>query len=184
MPAWGEARGGPLNADQVDALVAYILSWQSGGAANIIIVPTPTPLPPVSPVPNVEGDPNRGAALYQQNCVMCHGEGGQGKIGKTLAKSWSGVRPDLFIRNTIASGIPNTAMPAWSKAKGGPLSDENINDLTAYVLALPEISQLQTQTEPPQPTRLSWLSGWGGILVFLALLAAILGLAYYIQRKR
>jgi cytochrome c oxidase cbb3-type subunit III len=184
MPAWSEARGGSLNAEQIGALVAYILSWQTGGANNIIILPTPTPLSPVTPVPDVVGDTTRGAALFQQNCIMCHGEGGQGKIGKTLAKSWAGVRPDLLIQNTIKNGVPNTTMPAWGQAKGGPLGDQDVNDLTAYIMAMPRVSQLQAPTEPPGRPELSWLSGWGGILVFLALLAAVLGLAYYIQRKK
>ncbi len=184
MPAWGEAKGGPLNTEQVEALTAYILSWQTGGAANIIILPTPTPLPPVTPVPNVVGDTTRGAALFQQNCIMCHGEGGQGKIGKTLAKSWAGVRPDLAIQNTIQNGIPNTSMPAWGQANGGPLSDQDANDLTAYILAMPKVTQIQAPTEPPERPKLSWLSGWGGILVFVILLAVVLAFAYYIQRKR
>ena len=184
MPAWSETRGGPLNIEQVEALTAYILSWQTGGAENIIIVPTPTPLPPVTPIPNVAGDTTRGAALFQQNCIMCHGEGGQGKIGKTLAKSWSGVRPDLLIQNTINNGIPNTAMPAWSQASGGPLNAQDVNDLTAYILALPPVSQVQAPTEPPARAKLSWLSGWGGIFVFIFLLAAVLAFAYFIQRRK
>lgn len=184
MPAWSEDLGGPLNNEEIDALVAYILSWQTGGAENILIVPTPTPLPPVTPVPNVEGDTQRGASLFQQNCIMCHGEGGQGKIGRTLAKNWAGVRPDLFIRNTISNGVPNTAMPAWGQANGGPLSDQDVDDLTAYVLALPKTTQVQSPTEPPGPVQLSWLSGWGGIVVFLVLLVLIFAFAYWIQRRK
>jgi mono/diheme cytochrome c family protein len=184
MPAWSEANGGPLSSEQIEAVTAYVLSWQTGGADNIIIVPTPTPLPPVKPLPNVAGDTTRGAVLFQQNCIMCHGEGGQGKIGKTLAKNWSGVRPDLLIQNTINTGIPNTAMPAWSQTNGGPLSAQDVDDLTAYILAMPPISQVQTAEEPPAPPKLSWLSGWGGIVVFILLLAAVLVFAYFIQRKK
>jgi hypothetical protein len=94
------------------------------------------------------------------------------------------VRPDLIIQNTIKNGVPNTAMPAWERAKGGPLSDQDVNDLTAYILAMPKVTQVQAPNEPPGRPELSWLSGWGGILVFLALLAVVLGLAYYIQRKK
>jgi ubiquinol-cytochrome c reductase cytochrome c subunit len=184
MPAWSQEKGGPLTGEQIDALTAYILSWQTGGSANIIILPTPTPLPPVTPVPNVSGDTTRGAALFQQNCIMCHGEGGQGKIGRTLAKNWAGARPDLLIQNTIKNGIPNTTMPAWSVARGGPLSNEEINDLTAYILAMPPVTQVQTPTEPPGRPDLSWLSGWGGVIVFLVLVVIVFGFAYWIQNRK
>lgn len=184
MPAWSNTNGGPLDSAQIEALTAYILSWQTGGAANIIIVPTPTPLPPVTPVPNVTGDTVNGAALFQVNCIMCHGEGGQGKIGRTLAKQWAGVRPDLTIQNTIRRGIANTSMPAWGQAFGGPLNDQEINDLTAYILAMPKVTQIQAPTEPPQPTEGSWLSGWGGILVFVVLLAVLLTFGVLIQRRK
>jgi mono/diheme cytochrome c family protein len=184
MPAWGEAKGGPLTSAEIDALTAYILSWQTGGSANIIILPTPTPLPPVTPVPNITGDTVHGAELFQQNCIMCHGEGGQGKIGKTLAKNWSGVRPDLLIRTTIINGIPNTKMPAWGQANGGPLSEQDVDDLTAYILALPKTTEIQASTEPPAPFQLSWLSGWGGVAVFLVLLVLVFVFAFWIQRRK
>jgi mono/diheme cytochrome c family protein len=184
MPAWSQSKGGPLSAEQIEALTAYILSWQTTGAENILIFPSPTPLPPVTPLPDVAGDTTRGAALFQQNCIMCHGEGGQGKIGKTLAKNWSGARADLFIRNTIAQGIPNTTMPSWGQAYGGPLSEQDTNDLTAYILALPKTSQVQASTEPPEPAKPSWLAGWGGVFLFLVLLAAIFIGAYFIQRRK
>lgn len=184
MPAWSEASGGPLSSEQIEAVTAYILSWQTGGSENIIIVPTPTPLPAVTPLPNVSGDTIRGAALFQQNCIMCHGEGGQGMIGRTLAKNWSGVRPDLLIQNTINTGIPNTAMPAWSQANGGPLTPQEVDDLTAYILALAPIQQVEVTAPTVPPAKSSWLSGWGGILVFLVLLALVLVFAYFIQRRK
>ena len=184
MPAWSEVNGGPLNAEQIDAVVAYILSWQTGGSANIIIVPTPTPLPPVTPVPGVQGDTVRGAALFQKNCILCHGEGGQGKIGKTLAKDWSGVRPDLFIKSTISGGIPNTAMPAWDQANGGPLSEQEINDVVAFVIAMPKTTSVEAAPEPAEATSTSWFSGWGGILVFAILLGAIIAVILYLQRPK
>lgn len=106
MPAWSNTNGGPLDAAQIEALTAYILSWQTGGAANIIIVPTPTPLPPVTPVPNVTGDTVNGAALFQVNCIMCHGEGGQGKIGRTLPSSGPASAQTSPSRIPSVAGLP------------------------------------------------------------------------------
>jgi mono/diheme cytochrome c family protein len=183
MPAWSQAKGGPLTDQEIDALVAYIMTWGNSGAPKFTPAPTYTALPPVTPLPDIEGDTTSGAALFQQNCIMCHGEGGQGKIGKTLAKDWPSVRPDLFISNTIANGVLNTAMPAWSQAKGGPLSDQEIGDLTAYILALPKVTQVQPTTEPAAPEEPSWLSGWGGVVIFLVILVGIIALILYIQTR-
>jgi len=185
MPAWSNAKGGPLSAAEIEALVAYILSWQTGGAGSILVYSTPTALPPVTPVPDIVGDPVKGALVFQQNCIMCHGEGGKGKIGKTLAQDWPSIRPDLLIANTVANGVPNTVMPAWSLAKGGPLSEQDIDNVVAYILALPKVTQVQVTAESTgSASSLSWLSGWGGLLVFLVLLAVIIGLAYYFQRRK
>jgi mono/diheme cytochrome c family protein len=179
MPAWSEL----LTTEDIDALVAYILSWQTGGASNIIILPTPTAFPPITPVPNVEGDPNQGAVLFQENCIMCHGQAGQGKIGKTLARDWSAPRSDLFIKNAIANGTPGSVMPVFGQANGGPLSDTNINDLVAYVFTLPQTGQLQPPTEPAREGGLSWLSGWGGVLVFVLLIAGVFAIILLAQRR-
>ena len=75
MPAWSQANGGPLSAEDIDALVFYILSWQTGGFPQITPFPTATFHPPIPPVADVSGDPNQGALLYNQNCLMCHGPG-------------------------------------------------------------------------------------------------------------
>ena len=56
-----------------------------------------------------------GASLYFENCVVCHGEDGQGRVGATLAKDWPSIRPDLRVRDTIESGGPGMLMPAWSQ---------------------------------------------------------------------
>ena len=63
---------------------------------------------------DVAGDPTAGAGLYSENCVMCHGDKGQGRIGARLSKAFSGIRPDLSVRSTIINGISGSAMPAWS----------------------------------------------------------------------
>ncbi len=126
MPAWSQAKGGPLSSEQIDALVYYILSWQTGGAELVTPAPTATRRPPIIPIPEVEGDPNLGALLYDQNCQMCHGPNGEGRVGATLAQDWPGIRPDLSIKTTIMDGVPGSLMPAWSQSNGGPL--ERIGD--------------------------------------------------------
>lgn len=172
MPAWSQENGGPLTQDQIDALVYYILSWQTGGLPQVDLGPTATPRPAISPVPKVEGDPNSGAVLYDENCALCHGLEGQGRIGATLAKDWPAIRADLSLRSIISSGVGGTLMPAWSQDEGGPLSAEQINDLVAYILSWEGSSQVvssppDVQTPSPPPLGSSWIL-WGIVLVVLA----------------
>ncbi len=184
MLAWSQAKGGPLSEVEIDALVAYILTWESGGPRYIAPTPTFAPRLQITAIPNVEGDPNRGAILFEQNCMVCHGANGEGRVGAALAKSFASVRPDLAVRNVIANGVSGSPMPAWSQAKGGPLSDQDINDLTAFVLTLSQtlvvIQPAQTPVPEFQP---SWLSGWGGIILGALLFIIIVVFALWYQSR-
>lgn len=187
MPAWSQDNGGPLSEDQIEAIVAYILSWQTGGAPQYTPAATATRRPPITPIPQVEGDPNSGALLFDQNCAVCHGIEAEGRIGKTLAKEWGSARSDLFIRNAIATGVEGAAMPAWSQAQGGPLTESEIDDLVAFILTLsqerPSAQSSPTVIAPETPPS-AFLRGWGGVVLFVVLFAAIIGAALYFQRRR
>ncbi len=182
MPAWSQARGGPLSEEQIEAIVAYILTWESG--APRLAAPTPTAVlrPLLTPPPEVQGDPNRGAQLYDQNCAVCHGANLEGRVGATLAKNWPSIRPDQSLRNVIANGIQGSAMPAWSQARGGPLSEAEIDDLVAFILtqARPVTAAQPTPAPAFQPT---WLSGWGGVLLTLFLFIVIISGALIYQAR-
>ncbi len=177
MPAWGQANGGPLTAEEIDDLTYYILSWQTGGPPAVDLGPTATTRPPIEPVPNVSGDPNIGAVLFDQNCAVCHGVNGEGRVGATLAKNWPSIRPDLTIQNTISNGINGTAMPAWSQANGGPLTEQEVNHITAYVVSLQPgagaISPLPTTTPEPQGSSYSWVIWVGGFLLIVVVIVLV-----------
>jgi mono/diheme cytochrome c family protein len=174
MPAWGQKNGGPLTDSEIEALVLYILSWETGGIPALSPTPTFTPRPPITPVPNVEGDPNRGSVLYTENCAVCHGANGEGRVGATLVKVWPAIRADLRIKGTIERGVPGSPMLAWGQANGGPLTGEDIDDIVAFIMsrAAPE----SPAELAPTPTRApSALSGPLGVVVTaVALLALIL----------
>ena len=184
MPAWGQANGGPLTEDEIEAIATYILSWQTSGVPNLTPKPTATLLPPITPVPGVEGDPNAGAVLFAANCAPCHGDKGQGRIGATLSQDWPGIRPDLAIKGTITNGISGSAMPAWSQEKGGPLSEVDINNLVAFIMSLPAIPNQAQPTPTPTPIPSTFLAGWGGFFVFLVLIIAIIAIAMLVQRRK
>src|SRR5450759_348656 len=82
------------------------------------------------------GDATRGAQLFAQDCAVCHGDRAQGRVGATLAKDFPGIRVEALLKETLSNGGQGSVMPAWSSAKGGPLSDAQINDLVAFIRSL------------------------------------------------
>ena len=184
MPAWSQVNGGPLSAEDIDALVFYILSWQTGGFVQVTPRATVTAHPPITPVANISGDPNQGALLYDQNCVMCHGPNGEGRVGATLAKVWGGIRPDLAIKTVIQNGVSGSPMPAWDKANGGPLSEGEINNLVAYILTWENSPVAAPQTATPPADTPSPFSGWSGVIFTIVLLVVLIGAAILLQGRK
>jgi mono/diheme cytochrome c family protein len=148
MPAWGEANGGPLTDGDIDDIVAYI---EASFVGSDPIAPAPTYQPPeIEPLPEIEGDPSQGAVVYQRNCVMCHGEDGRGRFGAPLAKSWPGVEPAVYIAEVVSDGISGSTMPAWLQQQGGPLSRDQVENVTAYVLSLEPSAPAPTPVVPTE----------------------------------
>ncbi|MFZ5909642.1 MAG: c-type cytochrome [Chloroflexota bacterium] len=77
---------------------------------------------------------NDAMTLYAENCAVCHGLNGEG-IGATPPLDNPGLQTIPFddLYKVIARGRFDTAMPAWSKEDGGPLSDYQIEELVALV---------------------------------------------------
>ncbi len=77
---------------------------------------------------------NDAMTLYAENCSVCHGLAGEG-IGATPALDNPALQSMAYddLAKTIARGRFDTAMPAWSKEDGGPLSDYQISELVALV---------------------------------------------------
>jgi mono/diheme cytochrome c family protein len=134
MPAWGEASGGPLTDQDIADIIAYVESW-----GTTFEPPAPAPPRPqveIPPVPEVDGDPNNGYTVFQQNCVACHGESGEGRIGANLTAAFAAIEPGAYAISVISEGVDGTLMPAWSQASGGPLSEQEINDAVAYLISI------------------------------------------------
>ncbi|MBL8045042.1 MAG: c-type cytochrome [Anaerolineales bacterium] len=95
-----------------------------------------------------------GAALYEAQCVVCHGPNGEGGIGPALNAldlingsrlkefGWANTT-EAYIRNAIAAGRPRFSaaigdrgqrMPTFGQAYGGPLRDDQVDALVAFVM--------------------------------------------------
>ena len=72
--------------------------------------------------------------LYAENCAVCHGLAGEG-IGATPPLDVPALREAPFdmLEKTIARGLYNTAMPAWSQSDGGPLSAYQVGELASLI---------------------------------------------------
>ena len=104
-----------------------------------------------------------GAHLYDGQCATCHGVEGKAEqcldassgepttcvglplnspsliCGEPPAKlgpegaDWEGTKRS-YLEATIAGGRPGTQMPTWSAKFGGPMRDDQIHDVAAFIL--------------------------------------------------
>lgn len=77
-----------------------------------------------------------GGEIYLEQCAACHGPGGEGGIAPALASVdfLEGIA-DGQLFSLIRSGVPGTAMPAWSQSFGGPLTDQEVQQLVDFIRA-------------------------------------------------
>jgi mono/diheme cytochrome c family protein len=100
-----------------------------------------------------------GAKIYKEQCATCHGQEGRAQdctdaagnpidcqgiplnhgpllCGDTStrmeAAGWEGTKLD-FVKVTIAAGR-GPIMPTWSERYGGPMRDDQVEDVTVFVL--------------------------------------------------
>jgi mono/diheme cytochrome c family protein len=98
---------------------------------------------------------DRGRAIYAVQCVACHGKNGEGTgapalNNRTVLKN---TLDDVFF-SVIRSGVPSTEMPAWSVDYGGPLTDEDIHDVVAFIRAWePTAPEIEPTVVEPDPAR-------------------------------
>src|SRR3990170_3772663 len=114
MPVWGDV----LTAEQLDALVSYALQAASGSPLEV------------------------GQRLFSQNCSACHGDFGEGgpnpaRAGDIIAPISSSeylrTRDDATLRAVISAGQPNFGMSPFGTVFGGPLDEEDVSAIVAYL---------------------------------------------------
>jgi hypothetical protein len=90
-----------------------------------------------------EGDREPGATLFAEQCATCHGEDGTapvGEEGKIInSETYWSAHDDADILRDIGIN-PHGESPPFSEDYGGPLSWEQILDLTAFVRSWGEMT--------------------------------------------
>ena len=136
MSPFGSAYGGPLDDEQVDAIVAFLRAWQAN---------PPVELPPEIPQTTIA---ITGGELFGELCAQCHGEQGQGGIGPALSNpTFQSDNTDQQIFDTINLGHPATPMIAW----GEVLTSDQIESLVGFIRGL-EKSDDSTPGSAPAPS--------------------------------
>jgi len=75
-----------------------------------------------------------GAQLWGLNCAACHGLNGEGVDAPALnSQEFFQGTSDEQIAGIVRGGVPGTAMPAWWNEYGGPLTDQQIAEVVAYI---------------------------------------------------
>jgi mono/diheme cytochrome c family protein len=117
-----------------------------------------------------------GAELFDSNCSTCHGKQGEGILGlcpplndkyffteRLKDVGWGGALEDYIVatvssgrmastRPDLYAGNGQPAMPAWSEHYGGPLRDDQIRYIAAYVMNWEEgAPDRQAELQPAGP---------------------------------
>jgi len=131
MSPFGNAFGGPLESQDIDAIVAYLRSWEAN---------PPVVLPPVVATPTPGSLALTGVEIFSQLCSQCHGSLGEGGIGPALnTAELKQPGMDKHIFDAINNGTPSTPMIAWGKF----LSADQIDQLVQFILGLGNSSTTQ-----------------------------------------
>lgn len=122
-----------LKADEIEAIVRHVRSWNKGPSATYSTQP-------------VKGDPSHGGQLFSQYCVACHGANGEGVQGTGVTFSrprdlpimapalhnpgFLGAATDAMIKATLMNGREGTPMVSFLKLG---LKEKDIDDIVSFV---------------------------------------------------
>ncbi len=128
MPAWSAAHAGSMTDQQIESIVDYILSIQTGE------VPQPQAFVGAS-----------GQQIFDANCARCHGQAAEGGVGPELIHVFARFGADgspageteaaEAVRSTIENGrivSAYTPMPAWKNV----LTPDAIDRLVSYLRSI------------------------------------------------
>ena len=88
--------------------------------------------------------------LFQDNCRACHA--GETNIGASISMRdplYLAVIPHDVLHKVTAGGIPGTTMPAFAKAKGGELTDEQVDIIVNGIFDWGKSASITQTNLPP-----------------------------------
>ncbi len=121
-----------LGKKKIKAIVAFLRSHEK----------LPNRSKEVDAQPESFGDARKGELWFNEICVACHGDRGEGYgagvVGTAIGKAgFLNKVSDGFIRETIKNGRSNTRMRGFSGSGGlANLRDSEIEDIIAYLRTL------------------------------------------------
>lgn len=139
MSPFGSSFGGPLDTEDINAIVAYIRSWEKN---------PPVELPPEVAQADVSLS---GEEIYANLCAQCHGPNGEGGVGPALnTQEFKDQNTDQKISDTINEGHKATPMISWGEILNSDQIDQIVKVIRQFKTAEP--TQSSQPTEPSQPT--------------------------------
>ncbi|MCL4370944.1 MAG: c-type cytochrome [Chloroflexi bacterium] len=96
---------------------------------------TAPPAPPTATKAAAQASTAEGKTLFAQTCAMCHGADGSSIPSANLkSKAYLDGLGAAGLAQTTAEG--NGGMPPFGTAKGGPLKDDQIKAIVAYLMSV------------------------------------------------
>jgi mono/diheme cytochrome c family protein len=151
--------GTPIREDP--ALERSLAKWQVAGVVVFVLLVVSFPL--YKAVESTRRDKAlaaretaleaTGRQLWGLNCASCHGDNGQGVDAPALnSRQFLTSIQDEQMHRIVASGITGTEMPAWWDEFGGPLTDDQIEAVVAFVRSWGKTAPDRPDWRSPQPS--------------------------------
>jgi len=135
MSAWDQAHHGPYDDTAIDAIVAFLRTWQTAATVDVDTA-------------IVQGDAGRGSLVFAARCASCHGASGREGPNVRLANAeLLAAASDGFLQYAIEHGRPGTPMVAYV----GVVAQQDIDDLVTLIRSWQEPVVEADSTDIPIP---------------------------------
>jgi cytochrome c oxidase cbb3-type subunit 3 len=147
MSAFAQKEGGMLTDEQINAIVRGIRErWNKPTALAGVSAPSYTAKEP--------GNAQQGEGVYSTFCASCHGTGDKAgpKAGSVINTAYLSLISDQGLRTLVITGRPDFGAPDWrGNVLGHPMTDQEISDVVAWLIAQRPITPNQTSSANTLP---------------------------------